>query len=354
MHDGTNRDTLVAGGKQAWKQFNRRYDLQILSGDIGGTKTTLAFIEASSGRELQVLCRSIYASREHASLESILDEFLERHAVRPDAVAFGLAGPVLNGRCVTTNLPWVIETRALQHRLGLQRVWLINDLEANAWGMETLSRSDFHTLHPGLGGATGNRCIISAGTGLGEAGIYWDGQSHTPFASEGGHASFSPTNELEDALLCYLRRKHGHVSWEQVVSGNGLVNIHGFLLRQEGMSIQDWLQQNRDEEDLAAAISRAASDGSCELCARAVELFVHLFGVEAGNHALKIMATGGVYIGGGIAPKILEELQKPGFLQGFFDKGSMEKLMRDMPVKVILNPDTALLGAAAYALRQGA
>ncbi|WP_456374615.1 glucokinase [Thiolapillus sp.] len=326
--------------------------LQILAGDIGGTKTTLAFIEASSSQGMQVLCRSTWASREHDSLESILAVFLEKHALRPDAAAFGVAGPVLNGRCITTNLPWTIETAALRRILGIEQLWLINDLEANAWGIDALSDEDFHTLNPGRDNARGNRSIISAGTGLGEAGMYWDGNTHIPFASEGGHASFSPASDLEDALLRYLRSKHGHVSWELVVSGMGLANIHEFLLQHQGKNTQGWLQKSMEEGDVAAAISAAARSGRCELCSQAVELFVHLLGVEAGNHALKIMATGGVYLGGGIAPKILKELQKPAFLQGFFSKGSMETLMRDMPVRVILNPEAALLGAAEYALNR--
>jgi len=323
--------------------------MQILAGDIGGTKTTLAFVEASANRAIEVLCRSSYASPDHASLDDILDKFLQRHAVRPDAAAFGVAGPVRDGRCVTTNLPWVIDTGSLGKRLGTDRVWLINDLEANAWGIQILENKDFFTLNPGSPHASGNRCIISAGTGLGEAGLFWNGKHHIPFASEGGHAAFSPTNEREIALLNFLRRQHDHVGWEQVLSGSGLVNIHQFLLQQAARPIPDWLREETNNGDPAAAISAAARQDPNGICATALRMFTRLYGVEAGNHALKIMATGGVYLGGGIAPKILEELREPEFLEGFFHKGRMETLMRDMPVKVILEPDTALLGAALYA-----
>ena len=325
--------------------------MQILSGDIGGTKTTLAFLEASSTGRIQILCRSNYASRDHESLEGILDLFLEKHAVRPDAATFGVAGPVLDGRCRTTNLPWIIDTARLKQQLHTEHVWLINDLEANAWGIQALEAKDFFTLHPGNPRA-GNRCIISAGTGLGEAGLFWNGRDHVPFASEGGHATFSPTTEQEIALLEYLRQRYAHVGWEQLLSGAGLVSIHDFLLAEAGQEPPTQLQEEMTRGDPAAAISSAARDGYCRTCMSAMELFTRLYGVEAGNHALKMMATGGVYIGGGIAPKILDELRKPGFLSGFFHKGSMEPLMRSMPVKVILEPDAALLGAALHAYRK--
>ena len=327
--------------------------MQILAGDIGGTKTTLAFAEASALKGIEVLCRTTYASPEHASLDEILDLFLKQHAVRPDAAAFGVAGPVLDGRCATTNLPWTMETPALRDKLGTKKVWLINDLEANAWGIQVLENKDFFTLNPGSPHASGNRCIISAGTGLGEAGMFWDGKKHIPFATEGGHAAFSPTTDLEIELLQYLGKTHARVSWEQLVSGAGLVNIHGFLLHRNHEETPPALRRQMEEGDPAAALAKAAAQGQCSTCAQAMRLFTRLYGVEAGNLALKMMATGGVYIGGGIAPKILAELQTPAFLDGFFARGPMESLLRDMPVKVILEPDTALLGAALYAKQRG-
>jgi len=322
--------------------------LHILSGDIGGTKTTLALFE-SKGPATRLLVRKTFASKQHDSLEDVLRHFLTRDIPVPDVACFGLAGPVHDGMGITTNLPWRIAAKELGREFCIPKVYLINDLEANAWSINHLPEKDLHTLYPGKPDATGNRSIISAGTGLGEAGLFWDGRKHIPFASEGGHASFSPTNALEIALLEFLLREHAQVSWELVVSGMGLVNIHAFLLDHHQESPPDWLAQEMETGDAAAAISSAARQARCPLCVQALDMFVHLYGVEAGNHALKIMATSGVYIGGGIAPKILDALAQPAFLDGFFAKGGMEPLMRDMPVHVILNADAALYGAALYA-----
>ena len=322
--------------------------MNILSGDIGGTKTTLALFE-SNGSEPRLLVKKTYPSRQYISLEQVLKEFLAENRLKPEVAGFGLAGPVQNGLCKTTNLPWQIEAARLEQKFGISRVHLLNDLEANAWSIAHLPEKDLYSLHEGKPGAQGNRSIIAAGTGLGEAGLFWDAHQHIPFASEGGHASFSPTTALEIALLEYLQKQHGQVSWELVVSGQGLINIHDFMLAHHKATPPDWLAEEMHHGDAAAAISHAAQQERCPICMDALEMFVHLYGVEAGNHALKIMATGGVYIGGGIAPRILAQLQKPAFLDGFFAKGDMEALMREMPVKIILNADAALYGAAIYA-----
>ena len=325
--------------------------MHILSGDIGGTKTTLALFE-SDGTASRVLARKTFSSRQYESLEDVLRQFLTKDMPAQDVACFGLAGPIHDGICLTTNLPWRVEAKKLSGEFGIPQVFLINDLEANAWSIAQLPEKDLHTLHAGKPDAAGNRSIVSAGTGLGEAGLFWDGTQHIPFASEGGHASFSPTNPLEIALLEYLLKKHDRVSWELVVSGMGLINIHDFMLNHYGEAAPEWLAGEMAEGDAAAAISKAALESRCPLCVKALDMFVHLYGVETGNHALKIMATGGVYIGGGIAPKILDALEKPAFLEGFFAKGGMEPLMRDMPVHVILNADAALYGAAFYALNR--
>ena len=325
--------------------------MHILSGDIGGTKTTLALFEYK-GQEINLRARESFVSNRHDSLQAVLKKFLSTDMPIADVASFGIAGPVHDGLCVTTNLPWRIEAATLSRDFDIPNVLLINDLEANAWSIDHLPDKDLFRLHDGKPDAGGNRAIISAGTGLGEAGLYWDGKRHIPFATEGGHGSFSPTNDTEIALLQYLLEKTDRVGWEQIVSGTGLVNIHDFLLAHNGTAPPSWLLQQMAEGDAAAAISKAGLTSRCSLCSQALDIFVHLYGVEAGNLALKIMATGGIYIGGGIAPKILPALQQRGFLNGFFSKDGMESLMRDMPVHVILNADAALYGALFYALSQ--
>lgn len=325
--------------------------MKILAGDIGGTKTTLAIFD-TDGKALQQLVAETYPSQQHSSLHEILKLFLAVYGLDFQASGFGIAGPVFDGIGTVTNLPWRVASNELSAALGGSPVWLLNDLEANAWGLSALNSQDFYVLNPGKKYARGNRSIISAGTGLGEAGLYWDGAHHRPFASEGGHSDFSPTNEIEFALLQYLQKRHAHVSWERVVSGTGLINIYNFLCHARKEEKPQWQPAAIHGNDIAAAISQAAQKEKCPLCTQALALFVRLYGREAGNHALKVMATGGVYIGGGIAPKILKQLQKKAFLEAFFSKGSMERLMRDMPVTVILNERTALYGAALYAALQ--
>jgi glucokinase len=319
-----------------------------LSGDIGGTKTRLALYDVEGAR-LESLAEVRYPSREHASLDEILRVFLDTNKMRCDYACFGIAGPVKGGRVDTTNLSWRVDAAQLAVAHGFKAVWLLNDLEASAWGIGALQARDLHVLNVGQADAQGNALIISAGTGLGQAGMFWDGERHRPFASEGGHADFAPGSEIEIALLRHLLRRYGHVSWERLISGMGLVNIHEFLGAYRDMETPPWLARAMQGGDRAAEISRAAQEGRCPLCAEALDLFVRLYGAEAGNHALKIMARGGVYIGGGIAPKILGRLEQGAFLEAFWAKGRMEPLLREMPVKVILNEKIALYGPALYA-----
>lgn len=322
--------------------------IKVLAGDIGGTKTSLAVIEVD-GAQLGVLAQQRYSSSAFASLDDVVREFMAENNPACDYASFGIAGPVKDGKCETTNLPWQVDARAMSNALGLRSVWLINDLEANARGISGLAKDDLYTLSAGDADACGNASIISAGTGLGQAGLYWDGKCHRPFSSEGGHTDFAPGCEREISLLHYLQRQYDHVSWERVISGMGLVNIHAFLSEYRQVEPPAWLSAEMRDGDDAAAISRAAQAGRCPVCSEALDMFVKLYGVEAGNHALKIMATGGVYIGGGIAPRILEQLKEGEFLNGFWSKGRMEPLMRSMPVRIILNRHTALFGAALYA-----
>ncbi|MFZ0211313.1 MAG: glucokinase [Candidatus Acidiferrales bacterium] len=321
----------------------------ILAGDVGGTNTRLAFFEQRDG-QLVTIAEHIYPSRGHASLEEIVADFIAKQKLKADAGAIGIAGPIRDGVCRATNLPWVVDLRALIQRSGIPSLALINDLEANAHGIATLTPVDFEILQQGVPGARGNAAVISPGTGLGEAGLYWDGTQHWPVASEGGHSSFAPRNELQDELLVHLRAQFGgHVSWERAVCGPGLFNLYKFL-RDTGRGEEPaWLAQQIKVEDPSPVISQAALGGKSALCEKALDLFVGLLASEAGNMALKVLATGGVYIGGGIAPKILPKLKTPEFLAAFADKGRLGSTLAAMPIRVILNDRTALRGAARRA-----
>jgi glucokinase len=321
----------------------------ILAGDIGGTSTRLALFDVAGGA-LRPVARERYPSRNYAGLAEIVQAFTSVNQQELDAACFGIAGPVREGRVETPNLPWVIEAATLAAQLGLPRVTLLNDLEANAWGVFTLGDDDFATLSAGVPAADGNAAIISAGTGLGEAGYHWDGMGLRPFASEGGHADFAPHDELTVELYRWLHRRYGHVSWERVVSGPGLVNIYKFLRDVKHITEPSLLTDAIRSGDPAAAISKAALDESSPLAVAALDLFVALYGAEAGNLALKLKATRGVWLGGGIAPKILARLTRPGFLEAFRDKGRFHAFMEAIPVRVILNDETALRGAAWHAL----
>jgi glucokinase len=319
-----------------------------LAGDIGGTKTSLALVEADGGR-LRLTEQASYPSRNFPELDLILRDFLGKQPARPERVCLGIAGPVREGRVTTPNLPWVIDAARLQADLGTGPVTLLNDLEANAHGLAALGPDDLVVLNAGVT-AAGNAALISAGTGLGEAGLYWDGRRHHPFASEGGHADFAPRNALERELAAYLVGRFGHVSYERILSGPGLRNVYDFFRRREGREDElPGLMERLGVADPSATISVAGLGGHSDLSRQALELFVAIYGAEAGNLALKMLATGGVHIGGGIAPKLLPALQRPAFLEAFCDKGRMRPLMESMPVRVVRNEQTALLGAARYA-----
>lgn len=324
----------------------------ILAGDIGATSTRLAFFEPAGGR-LHTVAERVYRSQDYADLETIVGGFVAEHPLTAQAAAFGIAGPIRAHRVQTPNLAWIVDGANLARHLGLERVILINDLEANAWGIGALAPDDFVVLNNGAPDATGNQAVISAGTGLGEAGLYWDGKRHRPFACEGGHTDFAPRSAEESHLLAYLLGKYERVSYERVVSGPGLHNIFAFLRDTGGAAgVTRALQDALVSGDPSAAISRAAIERSDPIATRALDTFVSLYGAEAGNLALKMMATGGVFIGGGIAPRILEKLKGAAFMDAFLSKGRMRPLMASMPVSVILNEKTALLGAARVAAMQ--
>jgi glucokinase len=324
----------------------------ILAGDIGGTNARLAFFDVMDGH-FRLVSASVFPSREYSGLDQIVSRFVDSSNLHPEAACFGVAGPVRNGRVEASNLPWIIESKRLADELNLEKAVLINDLEANAWGIATLDLKDMVPLNEVKGNPVGNQAVISAGTGLGEAGMYWDGSRHHIFASEGGHADFAPRDELEMDLFRYLAARYEHVSYERIVSGPGLVNVFQFL-RDSGRGTEPpWLTDEMSHADPAAAISRAGLNGSCPLCEQAVDLFVSAYGAEAGNLALKLMATGGVFLGGGIAPKMLPKLSGPLFMRAFLGKGRMQALLEGMPIKVITNDKTALMGAARCAAANG-
>ena len=318
----------------------------ILAADVGGTKVNVAVFD----EQLRAAQTERFASREHGGLDEILRVFVEKHGVAVRLACAGVAGPVRNGRCQATNLPWVVDERDMAKTLGIPHASLINDLEANAYGIPALAPDDLCLLHPGADDASGNACIIAAGTGLGEAGMYWDGTTHRPYATEGGHCDLSATDQLEDELLGWLRAKYQHVSWERIVCGPGLVNLYRFMRERSRIPEPGWLVEALRDGDPAAAVSKAAIDGTDPVCIDTLDRFVTLYGREAGNLALKTMATGGVFLGGGIAPKILAKLRAGTFLTGFLAKGRMRPVVERMPVRVILNDRTALIGAARCAL----
>lgn len=322
----------------------------ILAGDIGGTNTRLALVETTDDG-LRVAAEKTFPSRQRTSLEAALAEFLELHPCKVTSCTIGIAGPVRNGRCEATNLPWVVDARTVARRLGLKRVGLINDLEANAYGIAALRKRDLVVLNQGARKAGGNMAIIAAGTGLGEAGLYWDGSTHRPFATEGGHTDFAPRNQLEMELLRHCLKRFERVSYERLVSGPGLVNIYQFLRDTGKAEEPPWLAEEMRQGDPAPVISGCALAGKSPICMQALQIFVSLYGAEAGNLALKVLATGGVFLGGGIAPKIISKLKEPEFLDAFTAKGRMRALLQGIPVRVIMNPRTALLGAARHAVR---
>ncbi len=321
----------------------------ILAGDIGGTNTRLAYFVEENG-ELVWKLQAKYPSQNYQNLTDIVREFASRYQLQIKHAAFGIAGPVFKGRVHTTNLPWVVDSLDLARILKIEEAHLINDLYANAWGIQFLTEEDFLVLNYGSSIAAGNAAVISAGTGLGEAGMYWDGKKHHPFAGEGGHTDFSPRDPVQIELLNYLFKQFGHVSWERVVSGPGLYNIYCFL-RDTGRGDEpQWLADQVKLHDPGRVISENALSGTSSLCEQTLELFCTLYGAEAGNLALKTMALGGIYLAGGIAPKIHVKLKEGPFMHEFTEKGRMKTLLQGVPVKIVLNENTALLGAAQYAL----
>lgn len=324
----------------------------ILAGDIGGTNARLAYFQPQNGH-LRLVSERIFPSREHSELGEIVTEFLQDSATRPEVACFGVAGPVRNGRVETSNLPWIIEQSRLAKQIHLPATMLINDLEASAWGIGALGASDLVPLNHVTGPIVGNQAVVAPGTGLGEAGLFWDGSRHHVFACEGGHTDFAPQDDLQIELLKFLRARFGHVSYERILSGPGLVNVYEFLRDHEGGKESKEFAAEIAGSDPAAAISRAALDGKHPLAEKALDIWVSVYGAEASNLALKTMATGGLFLAGGISPKILAKLTAPKFMQSFLEKGRLRSLVESIPVQVVMNDKAGLLGAARCASVRG-
>ncbi|MCB9156054.1 MAG: glucokinase [Caldilineaceae bacterium] len=331
--------------------------MKFIAGDIGGTKTVLAIYDQDSG-PASPLAEATFPSAAYPNLEAIVRTFLvQQQSIGVDLVGgtFGVAGPVVNGRATITNLPWRMDEQKLAQELSLPRVTLINDLVAIASAVPALPPSDLHTINQGQAVENGPIAVVAPGTGLGEAYLIHNGERYQAYPSEGGHVDFGPNNADETELLLFLQKKlgaHGsaHVSWERVCSGSGIPNIYEFV-KQRGDAVEDpaIAAQIAQSGDVAPiVINNGLRDDASSLCRQTLELFLGILGSEAGNMALKVLATGGVYLGGGIPPRILAALAQPTFMQAFLNKGRLSTVLREMPVHVILNPKAALLGAAYH------
>jgi glucokinase len=320
----------------------------ILAGDVGGTKVHLALYDFVNGK-LVYTRDERYPAKDFAGLEEIVTGFLGADKVH--AACYGVPGPVRNGRLRLTNLPWTLDSHELSSNLGIEHVFLINDLEANGYGVAELSADQIYTLSEGDASQIGNRALIAPGTGLGEGLLIWNGHTHIPYPSEGGHADFAPRNEDEIDLLRFLKQKYsGRISYERVVSGMGLSSIYEFLREVRGVDEPAWLTEKLAAvDDPNSVITEMALAAKSEICEKALDMFVSVCGAEAGNLALKLLSVGGVYIGGGIPPRILEKLKDGTFMKAFTDKGRLSQLLINMPVRIILESRAALLGAASYA-----
>lgn len=322
----------------------------LLVGDLGGTKMNLAIISDEAGIR-DPLVEATLPSGDYPSFEALLEAFLRQVKHPVDRAVFGVAGPVLNGRADVTNLEFIVDEEQVRSALGLKAVRLLNDLAAVAYGIPLLRPHELLTLNEGErvpGGALG---VVAPGTGLGEAYLTWDGSRYRPQPSEGGHASFAPTDPQQTEMLQYLLGRHDHISVERVCSGSGIPNIYDFLNETGFAAEPAWLaEQLAASSDRTPLIIQAASAGQCALCEETLRIFVSILGAEAGNLALKVMATGGVYLAGGIPPRILPALIEGPLMSSFCEKGRMSVLLERIPLSVVLNPKTALLGAACYGL----
>ncbi len=320
----------------------------LLVGDIGGTHVRLALASMDPHAPIRLQALQTYSSRAFESLEDVIRQFFDGHTKEVYSACLGVPGPVESNRCTATNLPWIIDGASLARAAGLETVCLLNDLEATAYGVLTLEPADMVVLHVGRPAAIGNKAVIAAGTGLGEAGIHWDGHQYHPFATEGGHTDFGPRNDEEWRLTQFLQVRLGRVSVERVVSGPGIEALFQFVLQDTNTPTPEWFERLGSEDDASAAITKRALDRSDPSCLRTLDWFVSLYGAEAGNLALKHLATGGVCVAGGIAPSVFGLRQRQIFMEAFLAKGRMRPLLEGIPVSMVVHPACALLGAAAF------
>lgn len=326
----------------------------VLAGDVGGTKTNLALFELQDGDLVPVKEKS-YRTKQYQSFSEMVSVFQTRDMPRINGICLGVAGPVVQGKVDGTNFPWAIDSQAIGRELKINAVLLINDMEANAYGLAALQDKDFETLKPGSK-IPGNAALISPGTGLGEAGMFWDGSHYHPFACEGGHCDFSPRDELDIKILQHFQKKFGHVSWERVLSGPGIMDLYVFLRQLSGIPEPQWLGDEMSKGNPSAIITGTAMKGIDSVCSETLDTFIRFLAMEAAQLALKFKATGGIYIGGGILPKIISGIKQEVFYNNFVQSGRLNPVLKTIPVRAILNEKTALLGAAchgAMALQKG-
>jgi glucokinase len=322
----------------------------VLAGDVGGTNARIATVEID-GRSARILQPMHYASHDYPGLAPIVRRFCAETGIRPDRACFGVACPVVGGDCTAPNLPWTINADALAREIGIPRTTIINDFVAVGYGIETLVPSDLLTLQEGAPEPNAPIALIGAGTGLGQGFLIWEDDHYRVLASEGGHSDFGPSGDLQVGLLRFLREEFGRVSWERMLSGRGIANIYRYLVAAKVAPEQPSVRDELAREDPASVIARHALEGTDCLSTRAVDLFCEIFGAQAGNLALTVVATGGVYLAGGIAPRLADRLAEGPFIAAFRNKGRLSELLSRIPVYVIMNPNAALLGAAAVAGR---
>ncbi|MBC9933311.1 glucokinase [Chitinophaga qingshengii] len=328
--------------------YEQGKELYLLAGDLGGTKTNLALFRLAEG-DFDVVREDKYASRDYASFSEIIQHFISQGGEKPQRICIGVAGPVVKGKVELTNLSRELSEDEIRQATGIQAVALINDLEATAYGLATLSPGQLTTLHRGAADNNGNMAIIAPGTGLGMAGLYWDGKHHHPFPTEGGHGDFAPRTELDISLLRYLQEKYEIASWERVISGPGIVTIYQFLRDIKEMEVPSALAAEMAAGDDAAVISKAAMEGKVAICVKTMELFVRYLARESCNLVLKMKSTGGLFLGGGIPPKIARLLETGEFFHHYMQGDRMAELLTSVPIHIVNNDKSALWGAAYYA-----
>lgn len=321
----------------------------VLAADVGGTKTNLALFKITD-TNLETIDEQSFQTNDYDSFIDLFHTFYVDKPNNIDVICLSVAGPVISNVAQGTNFPWIIDGEKISEKLKVKSVFVINDLVANAYGLAALHENDFETLITGEN-LTGNAAIISPGTGLGEAGLFWDGEQYHPFGTEGGHCSFSPQERLDFELYSFLHQKYGDVSWERILSGQGIIDLHDFLRQFRNSPMPHWFIKEFIKGNPAVLITKAAIEKKDTICIETLDMFLRFLATEASQIALKLKATGGIYIGGGIIPKIIKGIDKKIFTNNFVQSGRMAPLLEMMPVKVILNEKTPLLGAALYGIR---